>query len=346
MAHLFTRHDPFHVHKVLGLLALLNFVLRIYYAVRYRNSFPAFEPKAVACASVVVHGLLPVASLALPLPAKRNFSNPMIWPEFRLHSILFACRHVTCTLLSILELWPTQVWGSSTAIPVILECGIKLCVVLASVYLARLISERYGDKDKRTTNAMPYPPDVSEDERHRIKYEYAKKQFGATMMAIFPGPLAATFNFAPLYAIQSAPFMMTLVRKGKCDAKAYHCVYTATLLYPLYLYHVIIRRGSTHLVDVAIGCLYMLAYRLRVRLQWSNEAMWTLVVPLVVTSWMYLPVLQASWMPTGLLQTAGTHLLWIALVSREVVWDFGVYRPLVRSLLAGSFNDNHQQEQG
>ena len=73
-------------------------------------------------------------------------------------------------------------------------------------------------------------------EIQKIKYEYAKKQFGATIMAVFSGELSATLNFAPLYAIQSAPFMMTLVRKGKCNSTHYHIVYAFTLIYPLYLY--------------------------------------------------------------------------------------------------------------
>lgn len=331
MAHLFTNHDPFHIHKTLGLLALLNFLLRIYYALRYGNSFPDFESKTFACASVLVHAALPIASLALPLPAKRNFTNPMIWPEFRLHSIIFGCRHVLCTIMSILELWPTQIWGASTPGPVLAECAMKLAVVLAGVRLAKLTSDNYGDKEKRTTNAMPYPPDVTEEESKRIKFEYAKKQFGATLMATFSGPLAATFNFCPLYAIQSAPFMMTLVRKGKCDARLYHLVYASTLIYPLYLYHGIVRRGISQLVDFVIGCLYMTAFNLRLRRGWSNEAMWSLVIPLVVLSWLYLPDVEATWLAPGLLHTVCGHVLGFIMIARELRRDFQVYSPIVRS---------------
>ena len=342
MAKLITRHDPFHIHKTLGLLALLNFVLRIYYAIRYRNSFPDFESKTFACACVVVHAALPIVSLSLPLPAKRNFVNPMIWPEFRLHSILFACRHVVCTLASILELWPTQIWGASAAGPVVAECILKIAVVVAGVRIAKIISDKYGDKENRTTNAMPYPPDVTEDEARSIKLEYAKKQFGATLMATFPGPFAATLNFAPLYAIQAAPFMMTLVRKGKCEAKHYHSVYAATLIYPLYLYHVIIRRGSTQLVDFVIGCLYMLAFNLRLHYRWSNEAMWSFVVPLVVISWTFLPELETSWVSPGVLHDACGHALWLVLILREVSWDVAVYTPFVRSILKGTDGQANQ----
>ena len=255
----------------------------------------------------------------------------MIWPEFRMHSILFSCRHVLCTVLSILEIWPTQVWGYSTLAPVMVECGMKALVVIAGVQIARIISDRLGDKELRTTNAMPYPLDTSEDEQQKIKVEYAKKQFGATIMATFAGPEAATFNFAPLYAIQAAPFMMTLVRKGICNAKAYHRVYAATLLYPLYLYHIAIRRGSTYPVDFVIGCLYMAAFNLRLHRRWSNEAMWTLVIPLVVLAWTYVPILEERWIPHSMLYDIFCRLVWMGMMWREVAWDASVYAPFLRS---------------
>ena len=108
MAHLFTNHDKYHIHKTLGLLAFCNFILRFYYAIAYGTSFPSFESKVFSCSCVLVHALLPIASLTIPLPEKRNFSGPMIWKEFQLHSILFSCRHVLLTLITLLELWPTQ----------------------------------------------------------------------------------------------------------------------------------------------------------------------------------------------------------------------------------------------
>ena len=107
---------------------------------------------------------------------------------------------------------------------------------------------------------MPYPEHVTEYEIEKIKYEYAKKQFGATIMAVFSGELSASLNFAPLYAIQSAPFMMTLVRKGKCNSAHYHMVYSLTLIYPLYLYHVTLRKFYSQFADFAICYLYIFAY--------------------------------------------------------------------------------------
>jgi hypothetical protein len=80
MARLFTNHDPYHIHKTLGLFALMNFLLRFYYVARYGNSFPpeAGESKGFQCFCVLVHAALPAMSMFLPLPPKRNFWMPMI----------------------------------------------------------------------------------------------------------------------------------------------------------------------------------------------------------------------------------------------------------------------------
>lgn len=169
----------------------------------------------------------------------------MIWREFQLHSILFSCRHVFLTIITLLELWPTNLIKDYKKLALLSECIIKYLIIIGFIKVAAIITEKYGDKNKRTTNAMPYPENMKEYQIEKIKYEYAKKQFGATILAVFSGELGSSLNFAPLYAIQSAPFMMTLVRKGKCDTIHYHRIYSATLLYPLYLYHVILR-GFMH----------------------------------------------------------------------------------------------------
>ena len=108
MANLITNHDPYHIHKLLGLASLLNYFLRFYYLFVYGTAFPTHEPFTQALCCVLLHGVLSTSSLLLPLPLKRNFASPMIWPEFRLHSITFALRHVIATMLTLSNAWPTQ----------------------------------------------------------------------------------------------------------------------------------------------------------------------------------------------------------------------------------------------
>lgn len=349
MARLFTNHDPYHIHKTLGLFALMNFLLRFYYVARYGNSFPpeAGESKGFQCLCVLVHAALPAMSMFLPLPPKRNFWMPMIWPEFRLHSILFSCRHVLCTLLTILELWPTQIWGSTFGVA-LAECACKLAVVIGTVQLASLITDHYGDREKRTTNAMPYPPGVKEEEQKLIKCHYARKQFGATIMACVCGPLSATFSFAPIYAIQAAPFMMTLVRKGKCEALAYHRVYSCALMYPVYMYYLLIRREfKLELVDIVFGLLYMATFRLRMNCGWDNRKMWALMIPLIVLTWLYVPSIEALYIIPKTPPTLYAGFLYAAcfyVLRDQLMTHYKVYKPFWRTQQPQTSEDKAMSE--
>lgn len=217
MAKLITNHDPGHVHKILGVLVLFHYIYRLGLLFGTGNAFPQSEPPAAQALCVGIHALLSWSSLLLPLPAKRNFSSPMIWPEFRLHSIIFATRHAACACVTLLGLWPAY-W--------LYDAAAKLVAIGMTVLAARWATDRHGCRERRTTNAMPYPPGVDERMQAGIKDSYARAQFGATVMAVFPDP---TLNFMPLLAIQIAPLLMTLVRKGKASASVYHCVYTLSL---------------------------------------------------------------------------------------------------------------------
>jgi hypothetical protein len=337
MAYLFTNHDKYHLHKTLGLLAFCNFILRFYYAIIYGTSFPTFESKVFSCSCVLIHALLPIASLSIRLPEKRNFSSPMIWKEFQLHSILFSCRHVLFTIITLLELWPTQIpaYSSGTryrARALLCECIIKYLVIIGFIKGAAVITEKYGDKEKRTTNAMPYPLYLTEYEKTRIKYEYAKKQFGATILAVFSGELASSLNFAPLYAIQSAPFMMTLVRKGKCEMLDYHRVYSATLLYPLYLYHVILRGFCSQFADFVISYLYTFSYTMRIKYNWHNMKMWAIVIPAAVIALNIIPDIEKRIIAENNFTNFLRYFCSIYLIYKEILCDYYIYKPFARTI--------------
>ena len=330
MAHLFTNHDKYHIHKTLGLLAFCNFILRFYYAIAYGTSFPSFESKVFSGSCVLIHALLPIASLTIPLPEKRNFSGPMIWKEFQLHSILFSCRHVLLTLITLLELWPTQSRAFSKGIAIILESVIKYLMIIGFIKVAAVITEKYGDKEVRTTNAMPYPGYLTEYEKTRIKCEYAKKQFGATIFAVFSGELASSLNFAPLYAIQSAPFMMTLIRKGKCETVHYHRVYSAMLLYPKYLYHIILRGFYSQFADFVICYIYIFSYTMRIKYNWNNMKMWAITVPVVILALNVIPDIEKRIIVDNTITSFLRYCCCIYLVYKEAMRDYYVYKPLSR----------------
>ena len=219
MAKLITNHDPYHVHKILGVFVLLHFVFRLTVIAISGDVLVRGEPKWVTTLGLLAHGLLSWSSLLLPLPKKRNFSAPMIWPEFRLHSITFATRHVVCALLTLHDTWPQ---GTSWA-----HAASKWLVLMITIGVASKITKKWGNRETRTTNAMPYPAIMTEVQRKQIKKEYAEAQFNATVAATMPD---VTSNWVPLLAIQMAPLLMTLVRKGKITSLSYHRIYSISLL--------------------------------------------------------------------------------------------------------------------
>lgn len=195
MARLITNHDPFHIHKILGLFVLLHYIYRYFILFKNGNAFPQDEDPLLATICVIIHGVLSWSSLLLPLPVKRNFGVPVIWPEFRLHSILFATRHVISTVLTLNDLWPSNLALQSLS---------KISLVVLTSRLAALITSVYGCNDNRTTNTMPYPTWSNVKQQKYIKYQYARAQFVATNLCMLDDP---TRNFTPILAIQIAPLI-------------------------------------------------------------------------------------------------------------------------------------------
>ncbi len=270
MAFLITHHDPYHIHAILGLIVLLSFLTRIINIIIFGTAFPDSESKIFSCCCILSHGILPLSSLFLPIPAKRNFSSPMIWPEFRLHSIIFGLRHVIATLMEITDSWPKLLW---------LNILCKTCLVISVVLLAKLISKLYGDTDLRTTNSMPYPSSISEEKQKGVKYNYRIAQFYATVYSVLGD---ATCAFIPLLGIQSAPFLMTLVRKNIISAIWYHRIYSLTLYVPYIILIIrIIHQSQPTIAILFVGALVPLVMEpLRVKLSLSPLIVWISTLPI------------------------------------------------------------------
>lgn len=269
MTKLVTKHDPFHVHKLLGGAVLLHFAARITLLVCTGNAFPPSEPKKVATMCIMLHAVLSWSSLVFSVPRSRHAGAPMIWPEFRWHSIIFASRHALCSIVSLHDKWPDGV----------LSVPARLAPVLIASTLAGYVTRTMGDRNRRTTNAMPYP-DGMDARLHKL--EYARAQFAATHAATLSD---TTLNWLPLFAIQLSPLLMTLVRKGKIDARVYHNAYAAALWigYPLSAIRIAFSPHPWYLVSTA-GCAALTA---RARLRWGTRhaVVWTAYVIVTFMLW-------------------------------------------------------------
>lgn len=272
MAKLFTNHDPFHIHKTLGFLALINIAWRLiaffwrgYAFCQVGNDVCSKEEIQFDVASVIVHGLLSWSSLMLPVPAKRNFKAPMIWLEFRWHSIIFASRSVLATVISILGLWPEHA---------VLKFVTKMALVMGTCYAADLATKLYGCTEKRTTNAMVYPDYITPELQQKIKLNYSFAQFAATIACCMEDPSLA---FPPLYAIQGAAFLMTLRRKNLIGTRTFHLIYQLQLCVMYLPTLLFLTRGASrdYLAELFLTAgMTMLATYLRIDKRYSKTVVW------------------------------------------------------------------------
>jgi len=210
-----THEDSSFIHKYLGGICLMNFIYRFYSYFHYGNMK---LDNSFALLLVGVHGLLSTSSLIFHISSVRNSSKPMIYPEFRLHSIVFALRSVVICF---------QYYYNLHYVYPILTC-------FGTMITADIITYAYNinGKNGKTMRNMPFEYTISLQKQNEITRMHSIMQIGATTYML--GNIESAFS--PLLAIQLAAFLMTLVRKSIIDAITWHSIYSLTLWINIFLY--------------------------------------------------------------------------------------------------------------
>ena len=86
-----------HVHKIIGSAALAHYAYRSYLLVTTGSM--QFDSSIFTLCCILLHMLLSASSYIFKIPSNRINSAPMIYPEFRLHSIIFAYRSLIVMIL-------------------------------------------------------------------------------------------------------------------------------------------------------------------------------------------------------------------------------------------------------
>ena len=132
---------------------------------------------------------------------------------------------------------------------------------------------------------MPYPDCITPKMQSKIKYNYAMAQFAAAISCISEQP---QLSWATLLAIQGAPLLMTLVRKGKISSLTYHRVYMVLLTSPMYWFllgnmihwkYADINQHTSKLIFVT-ALLHLIATAVRIRFRKTKLVTWTIMVVL------------------------------------------------------------------
>lgn len=210
-----TKEDNGFIHKYLGALCVINFVYRFYIFfvdgdMHLNNTFGLF--------TISVHGLLSTSSLIFHIPSLRNPSKPMIYPEFRWHSILFALRSIIICFQFYFQL----------------HYFYRIITCFVTMIFADIISYLYNveGKNGKTMRNMPFDKNISLEKQEEITRMHSIMQIGATTYML--GDINTAFS--PLLAIQLAAFLMTLVRKSIINAITWHSIYSLTLWINIFLY--------------------------------------------------------------------------------------------------------------
>ncbi|KAL7548995.1 hypothetical protein ACHAWF_013873 [Thalassiosira exigua] len=274
---LFTHEDPQNLHKGCGLFVLLHYVSR-FYQMLFGDVSAGFGnrtgmgPSAWCMLFLVPHAALSLSSLIFrTVPKERIVGAPMIWQEFRAHSIIFASRSIVGSACS----WISVYFDHNPIVRNAVVFVNSICI-LCALYAADAATERLRVCNRESTTAtMPYWEGCSLTTQRRFKQFYAYCQFMATLACL--SMANPCWSFSVLLAIQLAAFLMTMVRKGIISTKAYHVVYTISLVLP---YFVAVRSMFYSQTPDALG-LFVLGYLLY-SLRCQGVGKYTLWVPVVL----------------------------------------------------------------
>ena len=217
---LITHEDYRHLHKTLGVIALLHLLVRVSFTVVYGEDVMVhLVHPAWRSVLVVMQITLSLTSLQFHVPRTSSTMKPMIHQLFRAHSIIFAIRGAVCSLLLMWCGYTSCLW-------------LRAIVVLLTLFAADWASVVLSDSTDKytTTRAMPYWVGIAQWRQALYKEYYAVSQFGATLLCIMSHQ--ELLPLSTLVAIQGAAFLQTLVRKSLISTWTYHHVYLAQLVIP------------------------------------------------------------------------------------------------------------------
>ena len=190
---LITKEDPLHVHKTLGMLALLSFIFRLSQLGESDMGFRTHPSFTIP--TILLHFFLNASSFEFRLPKKRITEGSRIWPQARFHSLIFLCRSLALIGIYCYEDY-FQRPPSYTA---------NMVVVFAAMAFADLATWSAGVYKSNTIR------DLSASVQ--MKYYFSVMQFYATAASLF-GIRRSTGPFNTIIVLQLSAFGATLRRKN------------------------------------------------------------------------------------------------------------------------------------
>jgi hypothetical protein len=166
-----------------------------------------------------VHFLLHITSFIFNISNKRNLTYNIIWPEMKWHSLLFAYR----SLITMTFIWFQQNQFIDKNTLFISRIAVVYLTMASADYVSWIFKD---DKKLTTMRDNPYPKNTPKMLIKYINLFYSISQVYATLNILF---LDFDTIFLTLIPIQTAPFTMTLQKKGIINQFMWHFLYIAAL---------------------------------------------------------------------------------------------------------------------
>jgi hypothetical protein len=208
---LITHEDPMHVHKTLGILCLCSYIFRLEQIGRRDMGFAQFAHLTIP--TILLHLSLNLTALVFKIPHRRISSGYRIWPEYRLHSLVFLSRSLAVMLLY----WYEQTYRMEQTPLYDVSLAIVIFGMLAADY-ASYTQRHYASSTIRDLDAAPF-----------VKFFFSLAQFGVTANILYGLRHRYSMLMLSVIVIQFNAFMMTIRRKNLASHARLVSIYGAML---------------------------------------------------------------------------------------------------------------------
>ena len=247
-----THEDKFSIHKILGGIVFINYIYR--FGILFIKNNMNLENN-LGISLLGIHGLLSLSSLIFRLSSKRNKNIPIIYPEFRLHNIVFAFRSILCCL----SFYFIQ--------NIIYARIVNMIICLLTITSADIITYIHRN-DTTTMRKMPYDNNYNNDKIKQYTRMYSTMQIYATYYML--GNINTAFS--PMFAIQISSFLMTLVKKNIIKPNWWHNLYTIALVKNILL---AVTFTPSYLITMNISCGFF--YYFRIIKNYNKYLIWSII---------------------------------------------------------------------
>ena len=253
---LFTKEDPMHLHKTLGLLALCHFFYRYFIVYPTTGSLGLVDGSVADWAAIALHCALSTSSLIFTVIRTRLLEKPtIIWEEYRLHAIVFSVRGASVYVYA--QLWPAVetapgLYGTDAQI-----AGLWAFIMLHHVLVDK-ITDWYGSAETGTTvrgDGKRAGPKFK-----RLMRLYSLYQFLALGAHLTVHQLGPDIGWNPVIAVQSSAFCMTLYRKRLINGATHATIYTVCLV--ISAFHIVRMLDGYQNFLLKIGLIYLMRVKL------------------------------------------------------------------------------------